>query len=322
MKFLTYYSLPGLIIATCMLTACNAGFERVSSQTKDGQLIISIEDQPVLSYQFEPLPPPEGVNPNYERSGFLHPVNTPSGQRLTRIHPEDHFHHFGIWNPWTHTLYEGDTLDFWNIGNGRATIRFARFDQMDSSENHFRFQALHKHVLKGAGSEKTVLNEVQDIKVTYSGTDHYFLDLTFNYRCTTDSPFSILEYRYGGLGWRATEMWNAENSQVLTSSGKSRDDADGSRAKWCIIQGKLEEGNGGFAMMSHPDNFNHPEPLRIWPSSMHEGNVFANFAPTKDRDWHFEPGQTYQLRYRLVVFDGQADADKAEAWWNDYVEPY
>ena len=30
--------------------------------------------------------------------------------------------------------------------------------------------------------------------------------------------------------------------------------------------------------------------------------MFANFAPTKDKDWLLEPGKIYVLKYRLVVF--------------------
>ena len=65
-------------------------------------------------------------------------------------------------------------------------------------------------------------------------------------------------------------------------------------------------------MLSHPENYNHPEPLRIWDKKANggRGDVFANFAPTKDKDWILEPGKTYTLKYRLVVFNGKFDAGK------------
>jgi hypothetical protein len=80
---------------------------------EDGQLAIYQKDIKLLGYQMNIKDVPAGVNPAYARSGFIHPLNTPSGKCLTRIQPKDHYHHYGLWNPWTHVEYEGDTLDFY-----------------------------------------------------------------------------------------------------------------------------------------------------------------------------------------------------------------
>jgi hypothetical protein len=76
-------------------------------------------------------------------------------------------------------------------------------------------------------------------------------------------------------------------------------------------------------MLSFPANYNNPEPLRIWDKNANNGrgDVFANFAPTKDKDWLLVPGKEYILKYRLVVFNGKFDADKAENAWQDFAEP-
>ena len=47
--------------------------------------------------------PPIGVNKLYQKSGYIHPVLSPWGDTLTRIQPPDHFHHYGVWGPWTKT---------------------------------------------------------------------------------------------------------------------------------------------------------------------------------------------------------------------------
>ncbi|MEJ7587179.1 MAG: DUF6807 family protein [Ferruginibacter sp.] len=82
--------------------------------------------------------------------------------------------------------------------------------------------------------------------------------------------------------------------------------------------------SGGAVLLSHPGNFNHPEPLRIWDENANggRGNMFTNFAPTNDKDWLLEPGKSYTLKYRLVVFNGKFDKMKAEsAWQNFAVQP-
>ena len=75
--------------------------------------------------------------------------------------------------------------------------------------------------------------------------------------------------------------------------------------------------------MSPPANFNHPEQIRIWPTGMNGGkeNVFFNFNPAMDRDWTLEPGRTYVLRYRMLVYDGVVAPDQAERYWKDFARP-
>ena len=108
---------------------------------------------------------------------------------------------------------------------------------------------------------------------------------------------------------------------MLTSEGKNRKEADGTNAKWFIVQGALDNDYGGAAMMSYPSNYNYPEPLRIWPENSNNGEMFAMFAPTKNKDWLLKPGQTYTLKYRFVVFNGNLTKEKAESAWNYFVTP-
>ena len=140
--------------------------------------------------------------------------------------------------------------------------------------------------------------------------------------CATDNPVTLKEYRYGGLGWRATEKWHKDNSETITSEGKNRKESDGSLARWCIVQGELDENYASVLMMSFPTNYNHPEPLRIWPVDIYDrGDVFANFSPTKDKDWQLEPGKNYQLKYRFYVSDTKIAPEEAEKLWQQFAYP-
>ena len=134
--------------------------------------------------------------------------------------------------------------------------------------------------------------------------------------CTGENPVELLEYRYAGLGWRTTGEWDNKNSMVLTSEGYTRKDADGSRARWCIVQGEIKNDYAGVEMMSFPTNYNFPEPLRIWPEDQYgRGDMFANFCPTKNMDWTLKPGKNYVLQYRFLVYNDRMDKDKAENAW-------
>jgi hypothetical protein len=285
-----------------------------------GLININRKGKTLFSYQYETMPAPQGIDKSYGRSGFIHPLNTPNGEWLTRIQPKDHYHHYGIWNPWTHVLFEGDTLDFWNLNKKEATVRFAHFLKKENGAIYADYAALHEHVV--LKNEKVALNEIQNIRTYLGGEDYYLLDFSLDLNTASKSPFHILEYRYAGFGWRTTEEWNNKNSKVLTSEGKTRENVDGSTAKWCIVQGALGDNYGGAIMMSHPTNFNHPEPLRIWPVDQYgRGDMFANFAPTKNMDWVLEPGKTNNLKYRMLIFNGEMTADKAEAAWQQFAYP-
>jgi len=288
-------------------------------------LTIRYGDKNLLRYQHATLYPPPGVDTAYKRSGFIHPLWSPHGQELTRIQPPDHYHHYGIWNPWTHVQYKGDTVDFWNLNGRKGTVRFAKLISSTSGSVFSELQVLHEHVVtKKNVKEEVALNELQTIRVYRPdpNQNYYIVDFTFQMSCATENTFNILAYRYAGFGWRTTEQWNKDNSMVLSSEGKTRKEADGTKARWCIVQGEVDKDYAGAVMMSYPTNYNHPEPLRIWPENQYDrGDMFANFSPTKDKDWKLEPGKKYVLKYRLMVFNGKLTKEKAESAWNNFATP-
>lgn len=290
---------------------------------RGGVLTVTSPEKNLLSYQFETIYPPEGVDSAFARSGFIHPLWSPHGQELTRVQPKDHYHHYGIWNPWTHVLYEGDTVDFWNLGRKQGTVRFADFGLSATGTVFAEYKAWHDHVVFRKDSEEVALKELQTVRVYNPGEgDYYVVDFEFDMSCATESPVRLLEYRYGGFGWRTTEEWNNKNSSVLSSEGKTRKDADGTKARWCIVQGEVGGDHAGVVMMSYPANYNHPEPLRIWPENQYgRGDMFANFSPTKDKDWLLEPGEDYVLKYRLIVFNGTFTSEQADAAWEGFAAP-
>ncbi|RZK23613.1 MAG: hypothetical protein EOO56_04470 [Hymenobacter sp.] len=292
---------------------------------EQGALVLRAGRRELLRYHYRPVYPPAGIDTAYKRSGFIHPLWSPHGQELTRIQAPDHYHHYGLWNPWTHVLFEGDTVDFWNLRDRKGTVRYANTLATSSGPVFGEYQVLHEHVAFPKGRpEKTALHEVQTLRVYQpAGPDAYLADFTSQLNCASASPVLLLAYRYGGLGWRATAQWTKENSEVLTSAGKTRQTADGSTARWCLVQGQLGAADyGGVVLLSYPTNYNYPEPLRIWPDDQNgRGDMFANFSPTKTKSWPLLPGRTYALRYRLLVFNGHCTKAQAESAWQYFAHP-
>ncbi len=279
----------------------------------------------ILSYYYAVHDVPNGVSPLYRRSGFIHPLWSPAGNIMTCIQPSDHYHHYGIWNPWTKTQVEGKEVDFWNLNSGQGTVRFAGVLSTVSGLVYAGYKVRQEHVVLKP-KPKVAMNEVSDVRAyagKVNGKPVWLIDYTSTLNDALDTPINLDDYRYGGgIGYRATEKWNRNNSVVLTSEGKTRKDADGTFARWCDIRGSFGDSNNtsGIAFFSHPANRKHPEPVRLWPPDVNDGNgaIFFNFCPIKIEPWKIEPQKEYALRYRIVVYDGKIDAAIIEALWQSY----
>jgi len=294
---------------------------------KDGGLNLSSGNKPILSYQIETVNPPKGVSPLFKRSAFLHPVTSPGGEVLTRIQAPDHYHHYGIWNPWTLTFIGKREVDFWNLYKGQGTVRFVGLISQVEGPVYSGFKSLQEHVDFGSGGgEVFVLKELFVVRVLTIANHRYLFDYESTLNTPLDSGILLAAYRYGGgIGFRATEKWTKDNSSVLTSEGRTRKDADGSNARWCIIEGESasKEGRSGILFLSYPANRMHPEPMRVWPMDANDGrgDMFFEFCPIRHKDWKIEKGNDYTLKYRLVVFDGKMTPEEAENYWQAFANP-
>ena len=113
---------------------------------EQGNLIVKSHGKNVLQYNFNEAPLPGGVPEIYNRAGYIHPLWSPEGEVLTRIQPPDHYHHLGIWNPWTHTAYKGKIIDFWNLAKGEGTVKPSSIISTTSNELFGGFRVLHDHI--------------------------------------------------------------------------------------------------------------------------------------------------------------------------------
>lgn len=294
---------------------------RVVADRNEKTLILRQNTVPVLQYNHAIVPPPEGQSPLYQRSGFIHPLWSPTGSKLTHIHPDDHYHHVGLWMPWTKTEFEGKEVDFWNLKKGQGTVRFNRFLSLTDGPVYGGFRIEHDHVaLQTPQGEKDVLKEIWDVRVYNVGGPQqgtWLCDFTSTQRCVADTPLHLKKYRYGGFGYRGAVEWGDDNATYLTSEGKTRKDGHATRARWCDTAGEVDGQWQGVTHFSHPQNLHHPEPMRIWP----KGQIFFNWAPVQFADIDLKPGVDHSFRYRLRVHQGKVDVEDTERVWQDFAHP-
>ena len=304
-----------------------AGDPVVSAAKQGGSVRVTVGEKDVLTYQGEKTPLPDGYEPQFQRGGYIHPVFTPAGRRVTDDYPHNHKHHHGIWAPWTLTQFEGRKPDFWNMGAKSGTVEFVGLGDAWSGRVAGGFIARHRHVdLSATPQPKTALQEEWQVDVYRVGPSggggggdkpYYLFDLKLRQETAGDSPLVLPKYHYGGLGFRGHGQWDGKDNAVyLTSEGKDRSNGNETRGRWCHVGGKVDGQPCGVAILDHPDNFRHPQPMRLHPTE-----PFFCFAPSQFGDWSIQPGKPYAARYRFVVADGPADPKELDRLWHDFAHP-
>ena len=189
-------------------------------------LTLSRLGRPVLAYNYALADVPQGVSSLYRRSGYIHPAFTPSGFQLTCIQPADHRHHYGIWNPWTHLVYDGRLYDLWNLGDSLGTVRAAGIQSVFSGAVMSGFQARLSHIVFAPQGEQPVIDETWAV-TAWNSPGGFLWDFESQLTPCTPLPVLLQEYRYAGFGFRANQSWTRDNSTMLTSEGNRRPNIDG-----------------------------------------------------------------------------------------------
>ncbi|MEQ8765841.1 MAG: PmoA family protein [Planctomycetota bacterium] len=291
----------------------------LSLVTDDRDLTIRRDDQDVLVYHHGFVAPPEGVHESFLRNAYIHPLSSPSGRMLTEDFPADHFHHKGVWFPWTRTEFQGKKVDFWNLREQQGTVRFVEYAGQWSGSVFAGFRAKHEHVVfADKGETVPALNETWDVRVWNVGGDEYSLfDLEVRQRCAGESPLKQQRYHYGGLGFRGAKGWKGEDYLAVTSEGKTHLDGHQTRAKWCGHSGPVDGEWAAVVILCDPSNFRFPEPMRMW----NQGGAFFCYCPSQLGEWSIEPDQEHHVRYRFVLQDGRIEREQSERLWQDFAHP-
>lgn len=281
------------------------------------QIVVRSGDKEILRYQAEPGELPRQDIPEvYRRGGYIASIHTPTGRLVTDDFPPNHVHHHGVWSPWTKTEFEGRKPDFWNMGAGTGRVESVAVDDVWQKDGRAGFKVRHRFIDMTAKPEKVALLETWEVDVA-SAADHFIIDLTITQDCAGESPLKLPEYHYGGLGFRGNRAWNgAANCRFLTASGLTdRTQVNTAKEPWCWIGGKVEGETCGVTFLCHHSNFRAPQPIRVHPEE-----PFFCYAPQQGGAMEIAPGKPYVARYRMIIADGEPDAQAAAKRAEEYAK--
>ena len=278
---------------------------KVQTARSGNTIVVSIEEKPFFNYRGDPGLPHPDRPAHYTGSGFIHPLYSPGGKILTDGFPAGHAHQNGIFSAWTRAIYKGDTVDFWNRQQLRGKVEHLRVDTVLQGLVATQVQTTGRFVSLKHGD---ILHETRTVTV-YPFGDAFVLDMELVQKNITTDTLFIPQYHYGGFALRGSRTWNPDDVQhfsqhwnLLTSTGIQGPAANDTHAEWVSIWGDTGEGVAGVAVFSHPDNFRHPQAIRVHPSM-----PYWCFCPCIDGPFFIAPDQPFIARYRYFSFDGVPD---------------
>jgi hypothetical protein len=282
------------------------GFSCATAQDKE-KLQLKDGERTLFTYNAKYVPSPVPEKPFYGRSGYIHPVLSPSGKIVTDEFPEDHMHQHALMFAWTSAVIEGRKADFWNSPKKQGKIEHVETVSVSVDKIVVKL----RHIDLTGGKETPLIIETWEItRVPHKELNVFDLKSTQN--CIAEKPIKIAKYHYGGMCIRGNAGWLKEMS-VTTNEGKSRKDANHSRPNWVAMSGNVDGVVCGIAGMSHPSNFRAPQPVRVHPSK-----PYFCFAPMVLGDFEIAKGKPYISTFRFVTFDGEPEVEKLNELYKSF----
>ncbi len=271
---------------------------------RNGFIIATWAGEEILRYAISTQMPPDTAPNYFQRSGFIHPIKTKSGRTVTAGFPKGHMHQHGMFNAWRSANFRGQFVDFWNQQAELGTVIHQKVLNIFNGPVFSSFKVSLQQVAFIGQDTVPALDETWEIRIMPLN-NQWMMDWTIQQQCHGSDSLILDEFHYGGAAFRGCENWNVEDGAFdslvffITDEGKTHVDGNHSRPRWAVMHGQTDQGPAGFAVMGHPNNFRHPQPIRIHPTM-----PYFVFTPSVLGKFHIAPGDLYQSKYRIIVFDG------------------
>jgi len=287
-----------------MTSTCLAEF---SFEDNGTSLTVLENGKPVLSYNYGMMSPPQGIDAHrYSRSCYIHPLYGLDGDVLTGDFQRDHPHHRGIFWAWPKCSVGDRKVDEWHFGGIRQFFEkwLAREAESDIAEVSVQNVWLLDDDTKPKVREQ--------IRFTVHRAEENCREIDFHLKFTNvaEVPVTIKGQNEAGYGGFAIRMDGARPDPVITTArGRLKEDTNRIDTPWADFSSRAgpDKPISGVAIFQHPANPGYPHSgwtLRYYG--------FLGAAWPHDDPFILQPGDSFELRYRVYVHRGTAeDADVA-----------
>ena len=305
-----------LALSLCGLLVTMASHAEFHIEDNEKNITVSENGTPVFVYNYTCMAPPDGVDPMFRRTAYIHPLYGLDGEVLTEDYPGDHYHHRGVFWGWPRGDWKGKRLDTWGLSNSRQV--------------HVAVESLHEDsgpVIRG--ENHWVIDESPDAPIVseryriavHPATDvGRAIDFTLTLKNITDAPIQLkgaIEKNkgYGGFNFRPDAT--RKPMHFTTASGVQAKDTFVAESPWVDVSYAVAPGSetqSGAAVFQHPENPDYPHPHWLIRHYAFLGHAWPGNTP-----YDLAPGKAVTLKYRLYTHRGDAKAGKVAEAWEAYV---
>jgi hypothetical protein len=317
---------------------------RIVSDETAKRVDVFIDGQPFTTYTWtERLKTP-----------VLNPLRTARGTVVTRGFPltprpgerVDHPHHVGMW------FNYGDVngIDFWNNSTSlpperqkkMGTVVHRRILESKEGREKGKLQVETDWIMPDG---KTILRETSSF-IFHAGSNLHIVDRVTRLTAL-DQRVVLKDNKEGMLGMRVRRELEQPTSEPLlftdasgapttvkvldntgvnglyhSSEGKSGDAVWGTRGRWTMLTGKVDQEEVTLAILDHPENpgfptYWHARGYGLFAANPLGQEVFSNGR--EKLNLTIEPKQSVVFRYRVLILSERASPDQIEASWRQFV---
>ena len=283
-------------------------------------IVALVQGKPVLQYNYKMQNPPTDKPDYYKRSGFLHPVYTPSGDTITEGFPQEHTHHHGIFDAWVNTEFKNEEIDFWNQQKQSGTVLFDSIISVKEGNDFGELRTRQLHVAIINKDTIPVLKEDWIIRI-YNKEEEFVWDIQIKQKNIAKDNLKIQEYHYGGFAVRGRDEWNRSpddfNSEnyvdFRTNDGLSRLDANHTFPKWVTMHGRINKNFLSISVIPKTPGENHQDAVRIHPDM-----PYFCFTPITREGITLSPGETLEKSYRIITASNPVEVKKMKEYFEEF----
>lgn len=253
---------------------------------------------------------------------YIHPLATLDGEVLTDLRPDDHVWHRGLWFSWKFI----NGLNYWEedkqtlLSEGRTEIK-----QVEVETNADYSAEIDMVLSYHPPQESEILSEKRRLHFGAPRSNGwYVIDWTSTFTATggdarlgrtpiTGQPGGKSWGGYAGLSLRMAKQ--TLHWPMIDSNGNKGSSINRKRgAVWMGASGSTAEGKeAGVAILDHPSNMRHPSPWYAIPNMPYFSPALLYYEP-----FTLKQGESFTLKYRIVVHTEQTDKSALDAEWGKF----